>query len=350
MSELIMVYFLPIYAIIEVSRMIEMSNISLLWILIIGIIFSIGLGYLFGVIICKIFKLDERIRTSYYLLLSLPSIGTLPLVLGKSLCYPGGPLEGDKDCVNIQGFMLLNYFLFQIILNFLGFPILIRDANFTNVLEEKMGYLWHIILEKLNTKNFHVLYLFKKYMNGNDLIEKFEQFDKNYKLIFVKEKHILKISEGANISLLPKKNYRTEINPILKEQIMKNVQQLENSKSINSSKIGEDDTSEKSESINNERILEHSRSVANENTDHSKKNNVNKIIEGVPEKLDLDSPKLNRIHQAMSNINIHKFHERTQSHNELNQLINAQENHLQHYATDINIHAFYDPYVRIGKR
>ena len=184
LSELIIFYFLPIYATLELSRMATWENVEIMWILIVSVFIAIISGFLIGIFIHWLFKLDIRISRSYPYLMSFPSLGTLPLVLGRALCYPGGMLEGDPNCTNILGFMMMNFLVFQIMLFVFGFILMPKDANFSNLLSEKMSYLWHILIPKLINKNFTVLFIFKKFMkDGKTAEELFEIFEKKYQLV-----------------------------------------------------------------------------------------------------------------------------------------------------------------------
>jgi hypothetical protein len=202
LNQMIMNYFLPIYAIIEIARMTTKENVSLIWILIIGVVLSIVIGFICGRIAHYIFKLDERISYSFNLLTSLPSIGTLPLVLGKSLCYPGAPLEDDPECANILGFMLMNYLIFQLILNFVGFQVLTNDSNLSKKVDEKLSFLWRILIDKFVKKDYTVKYLFEKYMKDSKQAEaKFEEFVGKYSLVLDGMTYILLGEEVKNIDI-----------------------------------------------------------------------------------------------------------------------------------------------------
>jgi len=183
-SQLLVNCFLPIYGVIEVARMATPSNIEIFWILILSLILSMVIGYLSAMIFQYIFKLDLRISSSFALLCCLPSIGTLPLVIGRAFCFPGGPLEKDPQCSNILGYMMINYLVFQIILFLIGFHKIAKDANYSYVIDDKMSLTWHILCEKIFKKNFFVLLIFRKYFKNKKSAEKaFEDFEKNNKLL-----------------------------------------------------------------------------------------------------------------------------------------------------------------------
>lgn len=184
LSELIVNAFLPIFGIIEVARMANPANMQVFWIMILSVIFSMLVGFYSAKIIQYFFKLDIRISSSYNLLCCVPSIGTLPLVLGRAFCFPGGPLEGDEQCSNILGYMMINYLVFQVGLFLIGFFLIARDANYGYILDDKMGLTWHIVCEKVFKKNYFILHLFRKYFKDKKLADKlFEEFENNNKLI-----------------------------------------------------------------------------------------------------------------------------------------------------------------------
>jgi predicted permease len=182
-SELLYNYFIPLYSIYELAKMASWPNVEIMWILIISVVFAIFLGFGIGVVIHKAFGMDVRFTRSYPFLISMPSLGTVPLVLGRALCYPGGMLEGDPQCPSILGFMVMNKLIFNIILFVMGFILIPKDANFTNVLLEKMSYVWHNLIGKVYDKNYAVLNIFLRFMkNEKTTRELFEIFDKRYKL------------------------------------------------------------------------------------------------------------------------------------------------------------------------
>jgi len=189
LSMILLNLFFPVQGMLEIARMATPANVQIFWIMIITVSFSMFLGYLIGLFLNWTFGLEYRIRYSYALILAIPSLGTLPLVLGKAFCYPGGPLEGDPQCSNMLGYMNINSLIFNLILFISGFKLIITDKNFADEIELKMSYIWPIICENLyNGKNFAVLRLFEKYMKKIDKKEKnkaeieFEKFDKEYRL------------------------------------------------------------------------------------------------------------------------------------------------------------------------
>jgi predicted permease len=182
-SEVIFNFLLPIYAIFYLASTTTWKNIEIMWILVLTVFFAMSFAFLLAKIIYKLFKLDCRIQNSFPYLISLPSIGSLPLVLARSFCYPDGMLEGDPNCKDIQGFMVMNCLIYFVIVFVLGFSLLPKDANLSNSLSDKMRYLWHLLIPKLFDKDYTIKSLFEIYMKDKKTAKHmFSVFDKKYKL------------------------------------------------------------------------------------------------------------------------------------------------------------------------
>lgn len=182
-SEIIFNYFLPIYSIVELARMATWKNIEIMWILVITVLVAIFIGFALAKLVYRLFDLDCRMTNSFPYLVSIQSLGTLPLVMGRALCYPGGMLEGDPYCDSILGFMIMNSLVFFILLFVMGFTILPQDANLTNSSSEKLSYVWHHLIPKLFDRDYTIYSMFKKYMKDIKTAEKmYSVFNKKYKL------------------------------------------------------------------------------------------------------------------------------------------------------------------------
>jgi predicted permease len=197
-SEMLVKFFLPLYATLELARMSSWPNVEIMWILIISVIVALTIALAFGFIIQKNFKLDVRFSNTYPYILAMPSLGTLPLVLGRALCYPGGMLEGDPQCSNVLGFMMMNFLIFEMCVFSMGFLFMPRDANFTNVLMEKLSYISHILIGKIFDKNYSVLNIFLRFMKDEKTARQlFDTFDKKYKLE-INDQDIVKYKYSEN--------------------------------------------------------------------------------------------------------------------------------------------------------
>lgn len=212
LSMLLMNLFFPVQGMLEIARMASADNISVFWIMVVSVSSAMFIGFIIGYFINKLFKLDIRIKYSYSLFLAIPSLGTLPLVLGRAFCFPGGPLEGDSQCGNMLGYMNINSLIFNLILFISGFNLITSDKNIGEEIEQKLAYCWPLVCERLyNGKNFTVLRLFNKYMTKNKdnkagQIE-FEKFDLDLRLINIPQKAYFTLV-NAKGELREQNNYR----------------------------------------------------------------------------------------------------------------------------------------------
>lgn len=190
LSMLLVNLFFPVQGFIEIARMATPENVKVFWIMVLSVGSSMLIGFFVGYFLNWLFKLEVRIKFSYSLLLSIPSLGTLPLVLGRAFCFPGGPLEGDPQCDNMLGYMNINSLIFNLILFIFGFNLIISDKNNAAEIEQKLYYCWPLVCEQLyEGKNYAVLRLFDRYMTKKQAKKlsnyEFENFDKDIRLVNV---------------------------------------------------------------------------------------------------------------------------------------------------------------------
>ena len=176
-SQLLFVFLIPLYGILEVSRIATMAILNLFWILVVNFVTALIISYILTYICHKIFKLDERIKFSYNIITAIPAMGALPLVIGKAFCFPNGPLEGDIHCDNMVGLQMMCYLIVCISVFLCCYVLILSDKIFNNNVQNKMIYLWHILIQKKFKKDETILYLFKKYLKDHKksdaLFEKF---------------------------------------------------------------------------------------------------------------------------------------------------------------------------------
>ena len=106
-SEILFVFLIPFYGLVEITRIGTLEILNLFWILIVNFVINLVVSYLLSLVCHYTFKLDERIRESFNLVAAIPAMGALPLVIGKAFCFPGGPIEGDAYCDSLIGLMML---------------------------------------------------------------------------------------------------------------------------------------------------------------------------------------------------------------------------------------------------
>ena len=180
-SEILFVFLIPLYGVVEITRIGTLEILNLFWILIVNFVINLVISYLISILCHYTFKLDERIRESFNLVCTIPAMGALPLVIGKAFCFPGGPIEGDKYCDSLIGLMMLCYFVVCIAVFLIGFLLIFSDKVRSNGIQEKMIYLWHVLVDKFFKKDYTILYLFNKYLKDKKKAEElFEKFTKEH--------------------------------------------------------------------------------------------------------------------------------------------------------------------------
>lgn len=237
LSLTIMNFLLPIQGVIEIARMASIENIVQLWILVVSIIASIGIGYLCGLFYCFIFKIDLRMNHIYSFMLGLPSVGTLSLVLGRAFCFPGGPLESDDKCTNMLGYMKFIGLVFTVILYIIGFSFVVADGAYANRMEQILEYSWPTLCEKVFKRNYFVSYVFTEFLNDKKLApEKFKKFDDRYKLKKIDNEIKFVLIDSLtdnmekNLNDSNKNNYFHDANKNSKNDDIANINDLEEEK------------------------------------------------------------------------------------------------------------------------
>ena len=137
-STIIYYIFIPVYAFMEISNVSSIENISVYWLLALSTACCILSGYIVGRIFHYSFKLEERISESFSLTIAFPAIGSLSLVIGKLLCFPGGPLEGETLCPKTNGLMIVNFLIYMFFLHVIGVILVQKDKNLNQKIYEKL--------------------------------------------------------------------------------------------------------------------------------------------------------------------------------------------------------------------
>ena len=111
--------------------------------------------------------------------------------------------------------MIFNFVINAIFLFLFGFLLVGKDKYFNNEINEKLSYIWHIFLKKLDLKDNYILLLSKKFLESNNENSKIcEKFNENFQL---------ECDENYNYSLKIRENNLTRNQvEILRKQKEKN--------------------------------------------------------------------------------------------------------------------------------
>jgi predicted permease len=167
-NKLIVNFFIPVYSILEVSRMATIANIKIYYILAISTFLALILRLIISTIIGKILKVDVKVNYAYVLMNGFPSLGSLPLIIGKALCYEGCPLYRDPNCKDILGLMLVNYLIFSIIIFIVGFVFMSGGLKNYKIIKERLKYVWYRFLTITNRPDLFPRYLIYKYIKNSE--------------------------------------------------------------------------------------------------------------------------------------------------------------------------------------
>jgi len=182
-SAMLYYLFIPVYSFMEISHVTSLESIKAYWILCVSTTTCILTGYFLARIFHYSCSLEERISESFSMTLAFPAIGSLPLVISKLMCFPGGPLEGEKSCPNATGLMIVNFIIYMFFLHVIGILLVKKDKDLNDIINAKLQYLWHIILNKFQLKDYFALFITEKYLSDPTLsVSIYKNFIENFKL------------------------------------------------------------------------------------------------------------------------------------------------------------------------
>lgn len=189
--------FIPLFCFLEISRMATMDNIKVYWILAVATFISLILKVLLCWAFSVTIDVDQKIIESYTLMCAFPALGSLTLVLGKALCYPGCPLDGDVRCNDVLGLMMIIFMIYSMIFFLTSFVVCANNKNKYTLIRDKLSYIWYRLINVLQSDDFFARYLFTKYIDDNDrALELFDEF-KQSNFLYVSADYMYSINKDA---------------------------------------------------------------------------------------------------------------------------------------------------------
>ena len=175
-NQLLYVFIIPIYSLLEISKMASLENVQIYWILAISTSMAIMCRWIVAIIFSKLINSDYKTNSAYCLINSYPAIGPLTLVLGKVMCYEGAPMEKDPLCKNVLGLMMINYLIYAVNIFLIGSMIHAFSLNKYKKIKSKLRIVYYKLLynnyiyktlcnkqnlinDKINLKDINQLYL-----------------------------------------------------------------------------------------------------------------------------------------------------------------------------------------------
>ena len=183
-SSVVFALIIPFFQIVQISSAGTYEILKLIWVIIVNFIVAMGLSYLITKLFHVIFQMEVRVKESFAAMCSFPAVGALPLVIGYSYCFPGGPIEDDPFCKEFYGVMFLSVMVLNFGLFFFGYVMLLLDRKRNETYAIKMKYIWHEIISSLyEGKNYTILAWFKDYTKDPlKAEEEYNNFAKVHKL------------------------------------------------------------------------------------------------------------------------------------------------------------------------
>ncbi len=180
-TNIILNLIIPLYFIIQLSKVVDMEIMETFWILIINTIISFSCGYFLLILFHLILKMDVRIKQSFAAMNMIPALGGFPIVIAKGFCYPSGPIENDPRCNDFLGIVMLTLLLFNVSVYIIAYLLFVHDKNLNNEIDGMMFFSWHKMIKNYYKKNYTVMYLFYKFIDKNkNSNEIFEEFENSY--------------------------------------------------------------------------------------------------------------------------------------------------------------------------
>ena len=183
-SNLLVNFLIPIYIIIKLSQVVDITLLNTYWVLIINFIVELIVGYLLSLLFHVILKMDVRIKECFAAMNMVPALGALPLVIAKGFCFPSGPVDGDPLCNDFLGMVMLCLLIFNFSIYILAYFLFVIDKNKFVEIAPKLKILWHKVINKFyKGKNITVKLMMQKYIkkeiNYNTKYEEFERKNKS---------------------------------------------------------------------------------------------------------------------------------------------------------------------------
>ena len=183
-SAIVFSLVIPMFQIVQISSAGTYDKLKLIWVIIVNFLVSMGLSYLITKLFHVVLKMEIRVKESFAAMCTFPAVGALPLVIGYSYCFPGGPIEDDPFCAEFYGVMFLSVMVLNFGLFFVGYVLLLLDKKNTEVLETKMSYVWpELVDEMYDKKNCSILQFFKDFFKDpSKAQEVYDRFIENNEL------------------------------------------------------------------------------------------------------------------------------------------------------------------------
>lgn len=134
-------------------------------------------------IVFYFFTVDYKYNFTYCVGMTFSQLGSLSLVIGRNLCFVGGPFEEEETCKDVLGIYVLKQFIFFAMFFSIAYFHINIDKNRNSNISFKLKYIWYRLITKLDIIDYLCRELFYDFIIKEYDEELFNTFIKDNRLI-----------------------------------------------------------------------------------------------------------------------------------------------------------------------
>ena len=125
-------FFIPILNFAYISSSLDLSEIALIWPVLVGSIFFSVLYVPLGYAIAVLIKIPKSMRNTFSIFFAFPNYG-LVFTLSQGICSPYGPLNNDAYCQNSFSYISIYGFFETLIFWTIGYSLVEKDKQSSKI-------------------------------------------------------------------------------------------------------------------------------------------------------------------------------------------------------------------------
>lgn len=198
-SNILFNFIIPIYSMMEISRVSSIEKLSKYWMLAILTLMCLLLRLFISKIIAYIFDIDKKVLDGYVLLNTFPAIGAISIIIGTNLCNKNCPLDGDELCEDILGLMMILFMMNFLVIFIVGLIVAKKSKFVYDSFKEKLLFLYYRLITEINSDDLTAKHLIYKYIEDERTKEQiYIDFKENNSLICDEEFDYVYITKNNN--------------------------------------------------------------------------------------------------------------------------------------------------------
>lgn len=168
LNALVFNFLMPVYSTLEISRMASLTNVRKYWPIAIIVILTLCVRLSISFIFSRILKIDKKVSNVFAMIMSFPAVGSLSLVIGISMCYPGCPLYNEPECNEVPGLLMVLFLISSLFVYCLGYLIHSFEMKNGRIILDKLKFVWYRYLEQNEKADIIPSYMISKYISWDD--------------------------------------------------------------------------------------------------------------------------------------------------------------------------------------